>query len=214
MARQQNEGSATTFRRDPLTPGLRVLGVAPLAFFVLHAHYHVSQGTAGHLLWTCTISNLLLAAGLFLGLPVLIRVAVMWLILGLPLWTWDMMEQGVGPVSTFLTHVGGLTLGLLALSRVRAARRQWAYAFIWYLTLQLAARLVARRVLNVNLAHDMYGGWHDVFHSYWKFWLFMSSVVAAALWLTGLALLRLFPPRMNRSRQGSCDGDNVSPQTA
>ena len=214
MASQQNSGPATPFRRHALTPGRRALGVVPLAFFVLHARYHLGQGTAGHLLWVCTFSNLLLAAGLFLDLPMLIRVAVMWLVTGLPLWAWDMMEQGLGPVSTFLTHFGGLAVGLISLSRVRAARRLWVYAFIWYLILQLAARLFTRPELNVNLAHDMYGGWHNLFQSYWKFWVFMSLVVAAALWLTGRALLKLFPPAVNHPKRGAYGGDDVSPQTA
>ena len=153
MARQQSAGLATPVRHRRLTPGLRALGVVPLAFFVLHARYHLGQGTAGHLLWVCTASNLLLAVGLFLDLPMLIRVAVMWLIAGLPLWAWDLMEQVAWPVSTFLTHLGGLAVGLVALSRVRAARRPWVYAFGWYLALQLAARMWTRPELNVNLAH-------------------------------------------------------------
>lgn len=214
MARQQNAGTATPFRRHGLTPSLRALGVVPLAFFVLHARYHLGQGTAGHLLWVCTVSNLLLAAGLFLDLPMLIRVAVMWLVTGLPLWAWDMFEQGVAPVSSFLTHFGGLAVGIIGLSRVRAARGLWVYAFIWYLTLQLAARLFTRPELNVNLAHDMHGGWRDLFNSYWKFSIFMNLVVAAALWLTGLATLKLFPPSVNHPKRGAYDGDDISPQTA
>ena len=214
MASQQDPGPATPFRRHTLTPGLRVVGVVPLAFFVLHARYHIGQGTAGHLLWVCTVSNLLLAVGLFLDLPMLIRVAVMWLITGLPLWAWDMWEQGVGPISTFLTHFGGLAVGLVSLSRVRAARRLWAYAFIWYLLLQFAARLLTHPELNVNLAHDMHGSWHAQFTSYWKFSVFMSLAVAAALWLTGRVLLKLFPPAVDRPERGAYGGDDVSPQTA
>ena len=214
MARQQNSGPATPFRRHGLTPQWRALGVAPLAFFVLHALYHIGQGTAGHLLWVCTVSNLLLAFGLFLDLPLLIRVAVMWLITGLPLWAWDMSAQGTGPVSSFLTHFGGLAIGLISLSRVRATRGVWVYAFIWYLALQLLARLLTPPELNVNLAHDMYGGWHDVFSSYRKFSVFMSVVVAAALWLNGLAMLKLFPPPLNHPQRGAYEGDDISPQIA
>ena len=186
----------------------------PLAFFGLHARYHLGQGTAGHLLWVCTASNLLLAGGLLLGRPMLIRVSVMWLIAGLPLWAWDLLEQGGGPVSTFLTHLGGLAVGLHALSRARAARRLWVYAFGWYLALQLAARLWTRPELNVNLAHDMHGSWHDVFNSYWKFSVFMSLVMAAALWLTGRAMLKLFPPAAVRPERGGYGDDDVSTQAA
>jgi len=197
-----------------MTPGLRALGVVPLAFFVLHARYHFGQGTAGHLLWVCTASNLLLAGGLLLGRLMLIRVSVMWLVAGLPLWAWDLMEQGAGPVSTFLTHLGGLAVGLHALSRARAARRLWVYAFGWYLALQLAARLLTRPELNVNLAHEVHGSWRGLFDSYWKFSVFMSLVMAAALWLTGRAMLKLFPPAVGRPERGGYGGDDVSPEAA
>jgi len=197
-----------------LTPGLRALGVMPMAFFVLHAHYHIGQGTAGHLLWVCTVTNLLLAAGLFLDRPPLIRVAVTWLIAGLPFWAWDLIEQGTGPISTFLTHLGGLAVGLVGLSHVRAARRIWVYAFVWYLALQLAARLLTGPELNVNLAHDTHGSWQVLFDTYWKFSVFMSLVVGATLWLTELAMLRLFPPRADQPKRGAYGGDGVSPQTA
>ena len=186
----------------------------PLAFFGLHARYHLGQGTAGHLLWVCTASNLLLAVGLFLDLPMLIRVAVMWLIAGLPLWAWDLLEQVAWPVSTFLTHFGGLAIGLVALSRVRAARRLWVYAFVWYLALQLAGRLLTRPELNVNLAHEVHGSWRGLFDSYWKFWVFMSLLMAAALWLAGRAMLKLFPPAAARPERGGYGDDDVSPQAA
>ena len=215
MAHQQSEGSATPLGRHSLTPSLRLLGLAPLAFFVLHAHYHVGQETAGHLLWVCTLSNLLLSLGLLLNLPVLIRVAAMWLILGLPLWALDLYEQAMWPVSTFLTHLGGLAVGLLGLTRVRAARRLWAYGFVWYLGLQLAARLLTRSELNVNLAHEVHGGWGTLFDSYWKFSIFMGLVVAALLWLTSLAMLKLFPPVMShRTKRGAYGGDSVNPEAA
>lgn len=215
MARQQSEGLTAPPGRHGLTPRLRALGVAPLAFFILHARYHTGQGTAGHLLWVCTASNLLLSLGLLLGSPPLVRVAAVWLVAGLPLWAWDLVGQPAWPVSTFLTHLGGLAVGLAGLSRVRAARRLWPWAFAWYAALQLAARLLTRPELNVNLAHGVYGFWGGLFDSYWKFSIFMGAVVAALLWLTGLAMLKLFPPAVGRpTKRGAYGGDDFNAEAA
>jgi len=106
----------------------------------------------------CNIGNLVLAIGLFLGRPVIIRLAVFWLIPGLPLWIWYMVLRGGWLLTSTFTHVGGLVVGLFALSKIRADRRAWLYAFAWYLLAQQISRLTTPAELNVSAAHHIYTG--------------------------------------------------------
>jgi hypothetical protein len=42
----------------------------------------------------CNIGNLVLASGLFLARPLLIRVALIWLLPSLPIWLWFVVRPG------------------------------------------------------------------------------------------------------------------------
>jgi hypothetical protein len=178
-----------------LTPWFRLLGVLPLAFFLAQAIHYWRISQLGHLLWVCNIGNLVLAGGLFLGQPVLIRVAVIWAIPGVVVWfRYVVMGWGAFGSSTSV-HIGGLIIGLVALRKVGVDRAAWQYCFAWYLILQLASRLIAPVEMNVNLAHKIYDGWQQAFSAYWKFWLVLTLLVAVGLWLLGRVLNKLWPAR-------------------
>ena len=101
----------------------RLIGFLPLIFFLAQAIHYWRINELGHMLWMCNIGNLLLAIGLFLNRPLLTRVAVIWLIPGLVVWflyvalTWGLA------VSSTLAHVGGITVGMVVLRKVRMDRR-------------------------------------------------------------------------------------------
>jgi len=174
---------------------LRLLGLLPLGFFCAHAFYYWRRGESGHILWMCNIGNLLLAAGLITARPVLVRVAAIWLIPGLLVWYWFVVRPwGFVPTST-LAHLGGLAVGMYALSIIRVDLRAWVYAFLWYLFVQLLCRLFTPAALNVNVAHKVYEGWEGMFSAYWQFWLATTAVVAVGLWLLILVLSKLWPLR-------------------
>jgi hypothetical protein len=167
---------------------LRLLGIFPLIFFLAQAEHYWSINELGHLLWMCNIGNLLLAIGLFLEKPLVIRLSAIWMIPGLIVWLlYVVLAWGVFFTST-LAHVGGLIVALFALSRIGMDRTSWRWAFGWYLMVQLASRLVTPAVLNVNLAHAIQPGWERAFQSYWTFWLVLTIVTAIVLWLSGLLL--------------------------
>ena len=79
-------------------------------------------------------------------------------------------------------------------------RIAWAYAFVWYLVVQVAARLSTSPELNVNVASRIQPGWEQTFSSYWKFWIVMSAVVAAGLWVIGRVLSWFWPECQNPER--------------
>ena len=186
-----------------LTVQFRLLGILPLGFFLAQAAHYWEISQLGHLLWMCNIGNVVLALGLFLEQPVLIRVAVLWSVPGVFVWLryvvseWfhlSAVDWGAVLASTF-AHLGGAIVGILALRKVRMDRVAWLYSFAWYLVLQLVSRLGTAADLNVNVSHSVYEGWQQLFTAYWKFWLLMTIVVATGLWLSGLALNKLWPSR-------------------
>lgn len=184
---------------------LRLLGILPLIFFLAQVMHYWPINQLGHMLWLCNVGNLLLAMGLFLEKPVVIRLSAILMIPGLCIWIlYVVLAWGVFFSST-LAHVGGLAVAMIALSQVGMDRTSWRWAFGWYLVVQLASRFVTPAELNVNLAHAVQPGWDRTFHSYWTFWLVLTVVTAVILWLSGLLLWSIWPAEGVRkfSRKGA-----------
>jgi len=181
-------------RRGKLTVRFRLLGFLPLIFFALHARYYMKVGGLSHMLWMCNIGNLMLAFGLLLDWPPLIRLAVIWLLPGLPIWLLFVVTPGVWIPTSFVAHAGGLIVGLIAIQKVRAGRWTWIHALVWYLFVQEICRLITPPILNVNVAHLIYPGFETTFSAYWQFWMVGALVVGLGLWIAGFALSKLFPP--------------------
>jgi len=172
---------------------LRLLGLLPLVFFSAQAIHYLQIHQLGHMLWMCNVGNLLLAIGLFSQSKPLIRVASIWMIPGLFIWIiYVVLAWGVFFSST-LAHVGGLIVGIYAVRRVGMDRFSWVYAFVWFLLIQLASRLITPANLNVNLAHHIQAGWEQRFDAYWQFWLILVSLIALILWVLGVILRRAWP---------------------
>ena len=171
----------------------RLLGLLPLIFFIAQGVHYWRINELGHLLWMCNVGNLLLAMGLFLEKPVVIRFSAIWMIPGLFIWFIYVVLPWSPFLSSTLAHVGGLIVAMIALKTVRMDRTAWRWAFGWYLMVQLASRFVTPAALNVNLAHAMQPGWEQAFPSYWLFWLVLTVITAVVLWLSGLFLWSIWP---------------------
>jgi hypothetical protein len=172
---------------------MRLLGLLPLLFFLAQGFHYYGITQLGNMLWMCNIGNLVLAAGLFFEKPLLVRVAAIWTIPGLIIWfLYVVLAWGVFFTST-LAHVGGLAVAAIALKSYRMDRNAWRYAFGWSLLLQLISRFVTAPELNVNVAHLVQPGWERTFPSYWTFWLALTILSAAVLWLSGLLWRSLWP---------------------
>jgi hypothetical protein len=184
----------------------RLLGILPLAFFTAQAIHYWQIKQLGHMLWMCNMGNLLLALGLFFEAAILIRVAVIWMVPGVAVWffyvvpTWGMLLTGrfsygevFGVLSSTLAHLGGFAVGIAVLRKVGMNGRSWFYAFIWYFVLQLFSRLVTPAQMNVNLSHGIQAGWEQTFSSYLRFWLVLTVLVGAGLWILGIILKTFWP---------------------
>jgi len=172
---------------------MRLLGLLPLVFFIAQAVHYWRINQLAHMLWMCNVGNLLLAIGLFLEKPLVVRLAAIWTIPGLLVWfIYVVLAWGVFLTST-LAHVGGIIVAMFALTGYRMDRTAWRWALGWYLLLQLASRFVTPAEFNVNLAHAIQPGWESAFGSYWAFWLTLTLVGVVLLWLSGLLLWSICP---------------------
>jgi len=170
---------------------LRLLGLLPLIFFLAQFIHYWRINELGNMLWMCNIGNLILAMGLFLEKPVLIRLAAIWTLPGLVVWfIYVVLTWGVFLSST-LAHVGGIIVAMIALRHYGMDRTAWRWALGWYFVVQLASRFLTPPELNVNLAHAVQAGW--AFQSYWTFWLVLTATTIVGLWLCGLLLWRIWP---------------------
>lgn len=178
---------------EQMSTRFRLIGLLPLFFFLAQAIHYWRVGGAGNLFWMCNVGNVLLAVGLFLYHRELIRAAAIWTIPGLGLWIRYVLFEYDFVISSALAHVGGIVVALIVLRRVRMDRIAWAYAFVWYLFMQLVSRLVTAPVLNTNVSHRIQTGWENAFRSYWRFWIVMTALVAFCLWAIGMVLSLIWP---------------------
>jgi hypothetical protein len=176
-----------------------LLGLLPLLFFLAQGVHYWRINQLGHMCWMCNIGNLVLAIGLFIEKPLLIRVAAIWTIPGLIVWfLYVVLAWGVFLTST-LAHVGGIAVAVFALRAYGMDQKSWLYAFGWVLLMQLISRLFTAPELNVNLAHAVQPGWEQTFTSYWSFWLVLTLATAVVLWSSGLLWRTLWPATEARS---------------
>ena len=194
---------------------LRLLGILPLAFFLAQAIHYWQINELGNMLWMCNIGNLLLAVGLFFEQATLVRMAAMWMFPGVAVWcvyvvpTWGVLLTGnfrytdlLGVLASTLAHLGGFAVGMVALRRIRMDSSAWFYAFIWYFVVQLLSRFVTPFAMNVNLSQRIQEGWEQTFSSYLRFWLVLTMLVGAGLWILGRLLKSLWPASARSSEAG------------
>lgn len=190
---------------------IRTLALIPLTAFFAQALHYFQINELGHMLWMCNIGNLVLAIGMFTNQRTLIRVAVMWMVPGLVVWTiyvvptWGTLLTGnftlsqlFAVFSSTLAHVGGLSAGLIVLRRIGMDRWSWVYAFAWYLVMQVLSRLITPEAMNVNLSQKVQDGFQEAFNAYWKFWLVLTALVALFALIIEYMFWRLWPVKDNK----------------
>lgn len=158
-------------------------GILPLLTFAGHLLVLLVKGNPDEIMWMCHISNVMLAVGLFLGLPSLLWPASLWLLFGIPLWLTEVVATGDSTWTSTIAHLVGFAMSVMVMCRVTMPRWSWLYATMWYVVIQHACRMVTRPCENVNLAYRVHDGWERIFTNYWYYWLVCLLTAAVTLWL-------------------------------
>jgi hypothetical protein len=138
------------------------LGIAGISFYAIHAGQYIARRQPEHVLWACHLGALAVGAGLLCRQAGWAAVGLVWLVVGLPLWLYDLRAGGGFLPTSLLTHVGGLALGLLAAKRLGVPKGLWWKCVAGLVPVYLASRLLTPPGANVNLAHRTYSGFEAV----------------------------------------------------
>lgn len=157
---------------------------------------HYRQGRLEESLWVCHVANLLLGVGLLLKRPLVVQMASLLVVGGLPFWVYDVFYTGGTTAASVISHLLGTGIALLSMKRLGADEKSYRGALLTYLLMQGLSRVFLRPTLNVNLAHQVYPGFDQFVSSYPVYWFLATLLAAGYLWGLGRFFRRLFPGRL------------------
>lgn len=170
-----------------------ILGLAAICFYLVHAVYLFIRGeNPGNLLWACHLGAAAVGIGLILRLPALYSTGVLWLGLGNMMWILYLFGKGEFIVTSVLTHVGGIIIGIIGVYKTGMVKFSWLRALVGLAALQQLCRWVTPAKENINLAFRVHEGWEKLFPSYGWYLavLFFLSGIMFFLMEYGLRSLR------------------------
>lgn len=132
-------------------------------FFAAHAFSQGVAGKATNLFWACHAGAALVAIGLLLKNPTANAIGTLILFVGLPLWAINLLFGGAFYPTSVLTHVGGLSYGILGMRQLGLPRLSWLAALGGVMGLLVASYLWTPPADNVNLVFKAWGPWARLF---------------------------------------------------
>jgi hypothetical protein len=171
--------------------GWAALGVASVSFYAVHAGQYLVRRQAENALWICHLAALMVGIGVLSGRPNLTAIGTLWLLMGLPLWLYDLGSGGEFVPTSLLTHVGGLIVGLVALKKQGLPEGLWWKAPAASLPVLAVSRLFTPPAANINLVHRAHPGSESLFPSHALYLAALLGVLAAVGTAVPLLLRRL-----------------------
>jgi hypothetical protein len=175
----------------------RVWGAVPLLALAWHGTYTVQKLDPGYLLFVCYAANLLLGVGILTRSGLLTGTAFCWIVVGYPLWLYDVIRASDWEPSGLVFHTSGLLIGALTMRYHLYPRYAWLPALGMGATLQVLARWFTSPTLNVNAAFRVYEGWEALFNS-----MLIYRIVMLVGFGTSFAVLILLNRRFTCIRRG------------
>ena len=176
------------------------LAVLPLLFYGALVARYVQRHRLDDLLWPCNVAQVFLIFGCAFRTPRLVAIATTWLTTGLPLWLLTVLMEKDLPITSILTHVGGLTVGVIAAWRLHWPRHTWRWVVACHVLLLVASRLLTNPEHNVNLAFAVQTGWERLFTSHPLYLVMMTALMSAGAFATERAAFYIFDIRNPRHK--------------
>lgn len=144
------------------------------------------------LLWLCYVSTALLIVALAVKSPALASLsAVAWLGMGIPAWLVDLALERGTTLQSLLLHLLAPVLAVLAVRELGYRPDSWKRAWLLYVTLVVACRLVSPPTLNINVAYHGYPPLDRLLTDWWSTWPVYFTLAAAFLYGGHLLVQRL-----------------------
>ena len=146
----------------------------------------VDYWRVGHLanvLWTCNVCALLQGIGLLWRRPALVKLATVWLWVGLPVWLLDALQSGDWHAHSWATHLALPLLGLWSLRQNPTTARVWPAAIALGVALKVVCRLATPAADNVNLAFRAWDTGSGLDPNLARLWLGHVAATGVGLWL-------------------------------
>jgi hypothetical protein len=168
-----------------------------LVFCVAHAVELLLRSPPENLLWSCNVASLLAALGLFFGSPAANAAGGLLLLVGDPLWIYDLATGGAFLPTSLLTHVGVTALSVMGMRRLGVPYRAWPLAVAALAVATVAAAFTSSAAENVNVAIVTPRGF-ERFPSHAGYMAFLGTSLCLGMLALMLAirflLRRLTPP--------------------
>jgi hypothetical protein len=178
----------------------RLTGLLPIFFFTLKVWQYAPESQSAQLLWFCNISNLMLGLAIFVLNGDAIFVTTALLLIGLPIWLFDVAVQGGFHAFSILTHVVSPALGLYLCRNLGVGRHAPIFTIGYYVALQLAARFLTSPADNINVAFAVYAPVKGLFSNFWVY----SLANMAGLFAFAVVLRRVLKWQVPPSRPKKC----------
>ncbi|WP_254510487.1 hypothetical protein [Anatilimnocola floriformis] len=156
-------------------------GLAAISFFLLHGGYQLVHGRWENLLWACHLADLIVGVGLVLRSRSIAAMGLVMLGFGVPMWLVSLATGGDFYPTSILTHLGGMSVGIVGLKRLGGLRDDWWRAYLLVLTLVVVSHFYTTASLNVNMAFNTWS-----FARPWITSLSWHLLSLLAVWAAGL----------------------------
>lgn len=175
----------------PQTKGLTALGAAAVCFYAVHAGQYLYRRQPENLLWICHLGSLLVGVALLTRQGTLNAIGTLWLLVGLPLWVYDLTRGSTALWTSILTHLGGPVIGLIGVRKLGVPTGMWWKSLAGLAPVYLLSRWLTPPAENINLSHAIYPGSERHFPNYLSYVLSLAALYAISAGLFQVVARRL-----------------------
>ncbi len=169
----------------------KILGIVAVLFYCIHGAYWIYKGVPSSLMWGCHIASLLIGFGMFFEMPRVNAIGVLWLVPGNFFWVMYLLNNGDFEPTSPLTHIGGITIGLIGIYRMGFPTYSWFWALMGVIALQIVTLFVTPAKDNINMVFRTQDGFEQYFPSHFWFEMMVLADSLVSFYFAELIIRRI-----------------------